>query len=282
MHPLPLQGWNADVIVDADGAQGGDLAFDPVGSAWTWFETGWSERPDGLPAGRSFTSESNPEILYQLQPARADNCLYLPFPAFYEGRFEATGALSLTVPAELRRLAILASSFGGGGEGELTLHFEDGTSHRMTYSSEDWWTNDDRSAPFGISGLGRMGKPTGDQTYHSGRDFGFGLYETVIDLEQLQLSDRHLLSMEFNKTAGDGTGIFAISGEYAELQPARLQMGYHVQWTDHRKDFDLETATAADGPWMPYLGTIQTVSGQHSALMDLSERFKLFRLVRED
>lgn len=281
LFPLQLLGWNADVVVDADSVKEDNFGFDYT--FWTWFEAGWQGHPDGLPTGRRFSSESNPDILYELQSAPAANCLYLTRPEAWEGKYETKGTLSLKAPAKLKQLAILACSAGGGGDGSVMLHFEDGSSRRMQYSAKDWWTNDERSTPFGISGLGRTSAQPGEEVYHSGRDFGFGLYETVIDLVALDLSDLRLLSLEFTQPEFvGGTGIFAISGEFAESQPVTLELGYHVKWPNLSEDLRLETAPTATGPWTPYSGTIGNLSGQRAALMDLSAQSTLFRLIPND
>lgn len=157
--------------------------FDTYGSLW--FGAGWNGHLDGLPSSLRFTSQFDPEVIFQFQPYTNNNALRLD--TSISGR---TGTLVLATPLPYRSLAILASSGTGGGTGTLALNFVDGTSvSNLSFIALDWY---DFSTNLALAGLGRRDSATAPPGYQVAGT-GFGFFETDLDLAALGL-DRRFLS----------------------------------------------------------------------------------------
>jgi hypothetical protein len=84
----------------------------------------------------------------------------------------------------------------------------------------DWWTNPERPDARALAGLGRLIVIRDQVGYDSTQGFGFGLYETDIDLKAEGLDSKPIKSFTFTKPPRDNfnvngpvtTGVFAISG----------------------------------------------------------------------
>jgi hypothetical protein len=246
--PISLKGWNADVIVEPGGDLSQHAVFD--GGLGFWFKEGFQGHPAGFPASGRFTSSSGSGALYQLQSSDQENVLLLTAedvnPFKDENRSSSpSGRLRLDHPRPFTTLAIAAASGSGGGNGGVVLHFADGSkSRRYNLLAEDWWTMPDRRSPTAIAGLYRFYGQPGEEQIQSSDNFGFGLYETVIDLGADGLDGKTLTEIEFIKpTFSWTTGIFAVSGQSAEIQ-----LGTHVTWPEAESAF-LEIATSPDSEW---------------------------------
>ena len=273
IEPIAVSGWNADLIL----APGEEFGAFPAFDGWLghWIAAGYEEHADGFPTDAHFTSAVNPDITYSLQDYHANNVLWLLNPDIAaenpdHGEFSDHGILVLDRPRKLTSLAIAAASGSGGGNGFLTLHFTDGTrSRRIPFNANDWWTRPDLSQEAAIAGLGRMiGSPAGDTgVYESARGFGFGLYETEIDLIRRGYANQEIASLEFQKPSESfTTGIFAVSGQSAELR-----MGVHVSWSSEQEIDLLDVSHSPEGPWTP-LNATQTsiVADRTMGLVPLS------------
>jgi hypothetical protein len=215
-NPIMLTGWNQDVVLENAPFPGNTADFDTFGSLW--FGAGWNGHPDGLPGSLRFTSQFNPEVIFQFQPYTNNNVLRLD--TSFSGM---TGTLVLGTPAPYRSLAILASSGTGGGTGKLTLNFVDGTSvPGLSFVALDWYAF---STNVALAGLGRRDSALPPPGYGTAGT-GFGFFETDIDLAALSLEHRFLKSLTFTKPATPMvTGIFAVSGEpskAAEFSPVKI------------------------------------------------------------
>ena len=259
MSPLELSGWNADVIVEADEDLTNQIPFD--GDAAYWFAADFPEHPDGFPLTGGFTSAGNAGVRYELQPYDARNALWLEDS-------DAGEVLTLTRPKQFTSLALIAASVGGNDdeEGMLVLHFADGsTSEGIAFRANDWWTTPERSAGAAIAGLGRL-KGAVDQSpeYESPEGYGFGLYETELDLVSLGLANKPIAWIEFRKPlSSSATGIFGVSGQSAELR-----RGFHVSWPSEGEKELFEVAVSPDGPWISYGSEVQTIEARNYATVD--------------
>lgn len=225
LTPISLTGWNQSVILDDSQFPFVSADFDSFGQFW--FEAGWLGHEDGLPRSGRFTSQSNTDVIFQLQSYQSNNVLRLDFSPD-----SPTGTLALTTPAPYRSLAVLASSGNGGGAARCVLNFTDGTSiSNLNYSALDWYTF---STNLAIAGLGRdhtSGTPQGYQNAVT----GFGMFETDFDLRGMGLEKKFLKSITVTKASSASvTGVFAISGEpnlTVSFQPIFLLTNGQAQLT---------------------------------------------------
>lgn len=267
LEPLALRGWNADVIVEEGGDSASHVQFD--GGFGKWFQEGFDGNAIGFPASGYFTSATDGGIQYRLQPADQNNVLLLTSEMLNQFTDEdrlpyPSGRLQLEKPRPFTTLAIAASSGSGGGSGRVVLHFADGSKSRgFTLYAEDWWNRPDLRSPTAIAGLYRIYGQPGDERIQSPSNFGFGLYETVIDLGTAGLDGKVLTEIEFTKPNFSWTtGIFAVSGQSAEMQ-----LGAHVTWPAEGASAFLETASSPDGPWTGFDDAVEIVDGQHIGLV---------------
>ena len=231
--PIPLTGWNKDVIFEnarTPAAVGFDWAAEQRQSGppvRAWFEAGLEGHVDGLPSSRRFTSAANTNVLFELQPYTTNNVLLLTMT-------KTTGTLVLTSPAAYRSMYVLAAATGGHGSGTLQLGFREGaitsSSKPIAFRVPDWWASYPAGYPGAgltripaITGLGRSG---GSFKYEDRKknegDAGFALYQVEIDLANLDLHTKPIQSLTFRMGPGGLTlGIFAVSGERSELSAAR-------------------------------------------------------------
>lgn len=223
LTPVTVTGFTADVIVGSGAVSpySDDVTsnFD-ISNNYAFYEKGAnaSSLTTGLPADGLVTSLTNAtdgsSITYQLAPDTGNNAVMLS---------TASGAqtLALSVPAQYKRLSIMAASSNASGTttGTLTLNFTDSTtSSAITYNANDWFFVTTNNA---INSIGRVSTVTnGFET--NGTDPR--LYQTVIDLTALGLSGKTLQSATFNfpstiTNVNSRTAIFAVSGE-AVPEPA--------------------------------------------------------------
>jgi hypothetical protein len=207
--PVALSGWNEYVIVSPDFPYVSE-SFDDFG--YCWFESGFNNNPDGLPASGSFTSAANPGVIFQFQSYLDNNVLRLD--AAVEG---TSGILTLATPAAYKSLSILASCGDGSGPGRLALNFVDGTaSPPLSFAAYDWFTN---SPALAIAGLGRVYFDGTQWDYENG-GAGFGMFETDFDLAGLGLAGKKIAGISFAKSpTPQVTGVFAVSGVVNSAAP---------------------------------------------------------------
>ena len=207
--PLDLKGWNVNVVVGADGSGARRTYFDTSYAAW--FEAGWNGHWDGLPQSRWLTSYLNPNTIFRFEPYETNNCLLLTL-----GGSPTNGTLTLVNPASFSRLSFLAASGYGPAFGTVVLGFDDGsTSPPIAFAAPDWLQ------PYPLLAAGGFGRVRPDAATNSydGNWWGFGLFETDLDLDALGLSGRRLASLSVTRvsspvgfTRGTTIGIMAVSG----------------------------------------------------------------------
>jgi hypothetical protein len=214
IKPIPLTGWNADVVYE-NASPTAASSFDrlnqaqPDSSLYAWFEAGLDGHSDGLPSSRKIISAADTNVVFELQPYNTNNVLLL-------SGAKSSGKLVLREPSSYAALFILAAA--GGGEAALTLQlrFADGNeSDPIACPVPDWFTGAESKltkAP-AISGLGRSNGKQGFE-YEEHGDDAFGLYQTRIDLKKLGCDGKTIESITFKKGSGGSTaGVFAITGE---------------------------------------------------------------------
>ena len=265
--PLDLKGWNADLIVGEGEEPSGHAPFGEGSNRW--FVAGFDDNEDGFPVSGQISSAADADVLYTLQPYDLENALWLTSGMEAASSHEPietspSGVLELVKPTKFTSLAIAASSSGGDGKGELVLHFADGSiSSRIDYNASDWWTAPDRTGAKAISGLGRISGDPGQESYESPSNYGYGLYETVIDFVALGLADKTLASIEFHKASGGvSTGIFAVSAQSVELST-----GVYVSWKADSEDLLFDVGASAGGPWTSVGRNIQAEGDRKLAVI---------------
>jgi hypothetical protein len=124
-----------------------------------------------------------------------------------------------------------------------------------------------------ISGLGRLNGEQGEEFHDSPSNYGFGLYETVIDLVALGFAQRTLASIKFHKpNNASTTGIFAVSGQSAELST-----GVHVSWESEAESEILDVSTSANGPWISIGRGTQVVGDRELVVVDSGRLPQFYR-----
>ena len=242
--PLSLTVFNQDSIVEnsytVSTANGGyipsniAIPFDSGGgfAGNVLYESGLggapsgSGQPTGLPSnnlltGAAFNSEFN--VTFQLQNyTNTNNVLNLTTTTNELGVTNgSTGTLTLAAAGSYQGLAILAMGARGGGAGQVTLNFTDGTSVTTDYAAQDWYShNTDMFTPdgnpyaYGATNVGRVA------TTNSGFSGGNSLDETILNLGSLSngtvtgnYAGKQLASLTFTQAPGSGSSnIFAVSG----------------------------------------------------------------------
>ena len=271
LSPLELTGWNADVIVAPSEDLNQQDSFDR--DAAFWFVAGYQDEPDGFPRSNRFTSAVNPSVRYQLQPYDANNVLWLTDSEGAGATGDSSpsrdlGHLTLHEEKKFTSLTVIAASSGGEGDemASLILHFADGSKSEMIdFNAGDWWTVPGRSADAAIAGLGRMNQVAdGEPMHDSPSGYGFGLYETELDLVALGLANKVIASIEFRKAASAAaTGVFAVSG-----QSAKLHRGFYVSWPTEGDRELLEVAASPDGPWGRVISEPNTLGNRLLAMAE--------------
>ncbi len=208
--PIEATGWNRDIVVEntatppyASFAQ----SFDTFNNV-SWYEAGLPGTVKGLPGGGSFVSLSNPAIQGQFRPYNEPNALLLDASA-------PAGSLTLAGVAQrpYEFLVVFASSSNMGGVGSVVVTFTDSsTSASLPLNAQDWFNVTTNNA---MNNLGRMNlnnDAVDDSSAGNPR-----IYQTVIDLGSLGLTDRAVASLTFTKPAVGGanqnTVIMGVSGQ---------------------------------------------------------------------
>ncbi len=192
----------------------------------------------GLPAsgqftGGAFNAEFNVSFQFQ-NYTNTNNALTLSgTPNEITGTPNGnTGTLTMTTPASYDGLAILAMGARGGGPGQVTLNFSDGTSVTTDYAVQDWfsgttntYTPDGNPYGYAISNFGRIA------TTNSSGGTGAHMDETILNLADLSngttvgnYTGEQITSLTFQQAPGSNptptsadpnggsSNIFAVSG----------------------------------------------------------------------
>jgi hypothetical protein len=238
VHPLALSGWNTDLIVASGESSTTHPPFDGINGKW--YATGYRHAVDGFPTSGDFTSASNPEVRYQLQPYESKNALWL------KDYQEATGTLTLHQPTQFESLSVASATSSHTEAATLRFVFaDDSVSEWYSMPPQDWATQPGRSNHAAIAGLGRLEFDGFSHGLRHDESYGFGLYETEIDLVELGLADQTIAALEFKKPdLVNSMAIFAVSG-----QEARLESQPHLAWSSDSSLRIFEVASSREGPW---------------------------------
>lgn len=217
LRPILMRWWNADVIVGPGEAPEDHPFFD--GDQGRWMAAEYQGHIDGFPTMRGFGSATTSDVWYHFQRYDRNNALWLQQPeADSTEPRPNVESLRLETPARYNQLAIAAASGGGSGEGTVTLHFLDGTQSRpLPLNAPDWSTPPSRRETVAIAGIASLQGLPGEDLYQSTPHHGYGLYDTLIDLEHLDLQDKFIERLEFAMPVDARTmGVFAVSGEVSD------------------------------------------------------------------
>jgi lysophospholipase L1-like esterase len=211
-EPVPVTGYNADVICDKDASVRFAQPFHA--GTYAWFEAGAVDdngvaHADGLPAGQTFVSPTGSRAAYQIQSANVNNVLQLGA--------DQTGTLTLKTPAAYKTLYVLASS-GDGTQtsvGGGNINFADGSTQVFSYNSFDWCNGSGGLHPEAVLGgpNGRADVGPSGTAFVYDQDRDFQIYETVIAIDPAHVGVA-IASIDFTG-APDAylSSIFGVSGQ---------------------------------------------------------------------
>ncbi len=246
-NPISLSGFNQDSVVEntyvISSANGGyipssvAIPFDS-GSGYlgtVLYESGLSGAPSGtglptnnLLTGAAFNSDLN--VTFQFQNyTSTNNVLNLTTTTNELGVTNgSTGTLTLGSAGSYQGLAILAMGARGGGSGQVTLNFTDGTSVTTDYAAQDWYsgntntfTQDGNPYAYAATNVGRI------STVNSGFEGGNSMDETILNLANLSngtttanYTGKKIASLTFAQVPGAvSSNIFAVSG-FTQAMPS--------------------------------------------------------------
>jgi len=156
----------------------------------------------GVPSSRTFTSLSNPNVSYMLQPYTGNNTISFP-------NVNDTATLTLTTPAAYQAISILDTSGSGASTFNVVVNFTDSTTSTYTGLACQDWFNGTNAVIGGVNGLDRIDRtgatfaPENNAT--NPRMYSTDLFFTPAD------SAKTVASLTFTKTAGGVLNIFGIS-----------------------------------------------------------------------
>jgi regulation of enolase protein 1 (concanavalin A-like superfamily) len=216
MKPIIVKGFNLDVVIEntagAAPYQSYAQELNP-NEGKAFYQNGLAGTSYGMPLNGSFLSLID-GTQFQFQPYTNNNALALSSDTGI-----SSGTLTLTTPAVYGRIALIANSASGGGNGTMSLQFSDGTTLVTNFYAPDWFNN----TGYALGGVERISLSTGATDGMAGtstEDPRF--YQTTIDLNALYgVTNKGLVSLSFDQVAGTGaTAIYAVSGILAPPSPA--------------------------------------------------------------
>jgi hypothetical protein len=159
--PIPLEGYNEDMVVEASAVHPGWLDLyttatmdnGTANSRYTWYEQGYYPLASGsgLPAaGSMVTNQSAPNRCYLLAPNYTNN------NAVLIDAIASTASLSPSAPCSYSALSFLTASGHGPVTNMSMVSHLDGTSETNTFISPDWSS----SAPPAFTANGRVSVST--------------------------------------------------------------------------------------------------------------------------
>jgi hypothetical protein len=138
LAPVPISGYNADVIVEVGAptnlhdAVTATMDAGALETGDTWYQLGYNTAAPttGLPVGVVPSQTGNGT--FTIRPAAGNNAVLLN-----SGTTSAT--INLITPAPFNRLALFSSSGNGVGTLNYTLNFAGGATQTGTLTSPDWF-----------------------------------------------------------------------------------------------------------------------------------------------
>ncbi|HEY7117040.1 MAG TPA: PEP-CTERM sorting domain-containing protein [Tepidisphaeraceae bacterium] len=218
MVPIPVSGFNQDIIVDTGAAapqnvvtatmDDGTVQTGGLFTGNTWYQVGYNTAAPatGLPAGVVTVSAADPTVTFRLAPANGNNALMLDTTGS-----GASGSLVLTAPARYTALTVLTSTGNGAGTLIPTLHYSNGAADKTlaTITSGDWFGG----SPVAYTGSGRV--DVSDGSFNSVGTDNPRIYQVNIDLAGQGADQNPISSISFAFTGSDPnthTAIYGLSG----------------------------------------------------------------------
>ncbi len=238
MTPIPVTGWNRDVVVEntAVGPPWTNYAQEMnAGEGTAFYQTGLTSLSWGLPPANAFVSMVGDGTIFTFQPYTANNALILSPDTGL-----TSGTLTLATPAVYAQIAVVAHSGNGTNQtGTITLYFSDSTSVTTSLFAPDWFNGSSNICWFGA---GRL--PLTSASDNSGLE-NPRWYQTTVNIASLLgTTNKPLVSVTFGKAQAKTTAIYALSGQLASTATPIAVTGFN-------RDLVIED-TAAGPPYTAY------------------------------
>ncbi|MBK0403311.1 T9SS type A sorting domain-containing protein [Adhaeribacter sp. BT258] len=200
--PVPLTGFNADIVANGSGTVASSTSIDLDGASFNFVAQNFIN-PSGqsptsaLPNSGTITSAvtSTPGLTYQLAPYTGNNSLRISAPG--------TGTLTFPSPQSADQVFLLLTSGSGISTVTATVNFTDATTQVFPgLSVSDWFSG----SGYAIQGISRVSRAT-DQIENS--SINPRLYQTLLTLSTAN-AGKSIQSIHFNKTST--TGVLNVMG----------------------------------------------------------------------
>ncbi|MBD8083460.1 T9SS type A sorting domain-containing protein [Chryseobacterium caseinilyticum] len=252
-QPIPLSGFNADVIANGVGTSATSTNNDVDGVSYNFisrdFQLTATSTPltYGLPTNGIITTAaaSTAGLQYQLAPYSSNNSLRLETAG-------STGTLTLSTPTAALGLYMLATGGSGACTVDVTVNFSDTTTQTFTgLSISDWYGGSN----YAIQGIGRINRT--NDNLESGNGTNPRLYQIPLAISAANQS-KLIQSIMVTKTGTGGIpNIFAFSADLYTSCPAPTNFtstttmnGASINWT--------APSTAPSAGYQYYLTTSST------------------------
>lgn len=234
---ITTNSYNHDIVVERTAAPPAvsvttaSMEQGIANSGFTWFERGYL--PDwpatGLPeAGSILTSDLSPDHKYEM-PAT-----YKGSNAFLLDTTRPSTVITLSSPTNCAVMSLLTSSGGARNVIQYTVHYQNGSTERGSFPSQDWYSNEDPA-------WAANGKVNVVSFVHADlNSYNPKLYSADVRLSDVVTS---IHSIELSLSSGSGhTAIFAVSG--APMQGAVF---VPMEITGYTEDVVVEASAAKPG-----------------------------------
>jgi hypothetical protein len=222
--PIAATGYNQNMIISTASGSANITATIDGGTTKqgnTFYETGVNPNASaaGVPHAGVFSSENDPNHVFQLQPNGAGQN-----DAVMLDQVNTTGALTLTTPARYSALSLLVAGGNGGATIGYTAHYAGGATQTGTFNIPDWFGN----TPFAWDANGRVSlNPDGSiNTTDFNATFSQNPRMLQVDLTPTDTVDAlQSINFTWQGTVGNGDedAIFGISGT-AVPEPSSLAL----------------------------------------------------------
>ena len=212
--PLDVTGWNQDIVIEKTATvPHSNYATTTLDGNTYYYESGLPNGTKGLPQNGSIIASSI-NTQFQLQPYNQNNALFIAD--------SSPRTLTLTTPAALSQVAILASSAGAPGtaNGLVAIHWSNSGTSTYNYAANDWFSPDVSTA------TGSYGR-TDSSNFQDGPNSG-ELFYTQLDLstDANYLNGASIVDLSFTRGTGAytafSTSILGVSGVASVPVPKTL------------------------------------------------------------